>query len=227
MKIHCSVVDGLSDPLRAMINNGQMKKSISRVAELEDVDVEIFGGFCKFAYTGCYTPPTLPEPMQRAAVVTQSTNSSPRGDSRTTTVNGSSNITGPELRLKHSDGVRSVRIPPSPSNGTKRKSDCLDSQNTTPNDSSVAKQLCDRFPGLLSSLDYHETARFSERPDFLFHAKLYVFATRYLIESLRGMTVTSLHRDLLISGSSVRTVYKIHELLEFTYENTSKNEGAT
>lgn len=53
LSIHAAVLDGLSGPLNAMVNNG-MKESISRVAVLKDVEVEIFAAFCEFAYTGLY-----------------------------------------------------------------------------------------------------------------------------------------------------------------------------
>lgn len=52
MSIHAAALEGLSDPLNAMINNGTMKESMSKVAVFKDVDVEVYAAFCEFAYTG-------------------------------------------------------------------------------------------------------------------------------------------------------------------------------
>lgn len=46
-----------SDPLYTLINNGHMKESSTGIATLEDVEVETFIGFYKYAYTGAYVTP--------------------------------------------------------------------------------------------------------------------------------------------------------------------------
>lgn len=45
MTIHASIVQEKSDPLSAMIGNGLMKESTTGFAILDDVDVDVFGGF--------------------------------------------------------------------------------------------------------------------------------------------------------------------------------------
>ncbi|OJD27148.1 hypothetical protein ACJ73_01456 [Blastomyces percursus] len=55
MVIHDSIAQNLSEPLSALIHNGQMKESISGGGPLDDVDVDTFTGFCEFAYTGVYS----------------------------------------------------------------------------------------------------------------------------------------------------------------------------
>lgn len=54
MTIHVNVVTNLSAPLAALISNGVMKESTSKVAVLDDVEAETFKKFCSFAYTGGY-----------------------------------------------------------------------------------------------------------------------------------------------------------------------------
>lgn len=61
-------------------------------------------------------------------------------------------------------------------------------------------------------------------PDFLAHAKLYVFATRYLVDPLREQCVKSLHRDLCSLSLNKETTTYILDLLEYTYEQTSRQE---
>ncbi|PCG99267.1 Hypothetical protein PENO1_050410 [Penicillium occitanis (nom. inval.)] len=50
------------------------------------------------------------------------------------------------------------------------------------------KFLSQKFDGAL--------ARLSSQPDIIFHAKSYVFATKYLIEPLRQQSLATIHHDL-------------------------------
>ncbi|KAL2370290.1 hypothetical protein RJZ57_005272 [Blastomyces gilchristii] len=61
-------------------------------------------------------------------------------------------------------------------------------------------------------------------PNVLFHAKLYVFATKYLVDTLRAKCLKSLHRDLCVFSLDKNTTSQILELIEFTYEHTSRDE---
>jgi hypothetical protein len=55
ISIHADVVKNISAPLDTMINNGVMTESTTRVAILDDVEIEVFQKFCQFAYTEDYT----------------------------------------------------------------------------------------------------------------------------------------------------------------------------
>ncbi|GAT28936.1 similar to An16g08360 [Aspergillus luchuensis] len=81
-----------------------------------------------------------------------------------------------------------------------------------------------------------------ELPYLVFHAKLYVFATRYLIPALAQLCLRKLHRDLLYLGfaeSSIESedeeqhslnttkARKILDLLHYTYTKTTRLEPIT
>lgn len=67
-------------------------------------------------------------------------------------------------------------------------------------------------------------ALISSDPDLLAHAKTYVFATRYLVDSLRGQCLKSLHRDLCKFSLNSRSVSHILDLLQYTFEQTGRQE---
>lgn len=64
----------------------------------------------------------------------------------------------------------------------------------------------------------------SSNPDLLAHAKIYVFATRYLIDALREQSLKSLHRDLCTFQFASQNISRIIDLLEYTFENTARQE---
>lgn len=59
MSIHAGIVQAISDPLRALIDNGHLTESITGCVTLDDVEEETFIGFCEYAYTGAYVTPEL------------------------------------------------------------------------------------------------------------------------------------------------------------------------
>ncbi|KAK2793756.1 hypothetical protein FQN52_000708 [Onygenales sp. PD_12] len=69
-------------------------------------------------------------------------------------------------------------------------------------------------------------------PYILFHAKLYVFSTRYLIPTLAQLTLKKLHRDLLSFPLSSTTPQHLApasaaaliQLLHFTFTNTKRDD---
>jgi hypothetical protein len=61
-------------------------------------------------------------------------------------------------------------------------------------------------------------------PDLLAHAKLYVFATRYRINPLREQCLKSLHCDLCNFSLNGQSMAHILDLLEYTYEQTDRQE---
>lgn len=66
----------------------------------------------------------------------------------------------------------------------------------------------------------------SSNPNLLAHAKIYVFAERYLIDSLRDQCLKSLHRDLCNFSLNLQNIEQILDLLEYTYEQTSRQSSA-
>ncbi|KAL3448948.1 hypothetical protein BJX65DRAFT_52235 [Aspergillus insuetus] len=106
--------------------------------------------------------------------------------------------------------------------------------------------LWDEFTGIddpnLHSAEPPDPLPGSELPYLVFHAKLYVFATRYLIPDLAHLCLQKLHRDLLNLAFSdpdpedqyaeefVLTTTKarmVVDLLEYTYIKTTRLEPIT
>ncbi|EED21818.1 conserved hypothetical protein [Talaromyces stipitatus ATCC 10500] len=70
----------------------------------------------------------------------------------------------------------------------------------------------------------HEPASSSPDPNGLFHAKLYVFATKYLIEPLRKQCLIFIHRDLCSFSLKRESTPVILDLLDFTYAHSGRGE---
>lgn len=66
-------------------------------------------------------------------------------------------------------------------------------------------------------------------PDLTFHGELYVFANKYLVESLPTQRLKSLHCDLCEFPLNEHTIHHILDLFEYTYEayeETGRSEPA-
>ncbi|KAH8434259.1 uncharacterized protein LDX57_011897 [Aspergillus melleus] len=160
------------------MKNGQMKESCTGVADLEDVQPDIFVAFCEFAYHGTYNTPSLvDEPDDEKGQLLDICNSNPPCSLRTGGYYNSCARSSMEIcfgRLKY-------QTQPVPT---------------------------------------------THSPDLLFHAELYVFATKYLVEPLRQLCVSSLYRDLVAAREQKKPVRLILDLLAYTYAHTSTVEPA-
>ncbi|PGH04574.1 hypothetical protein GX51_03407 [Blastomyces parvus] len=181
LTIHAGAVRNLSKPLYALINNGQMQESTSRLAVLEDVEKDTFLAFCEFLYTGTYTTPKPTAPENNSA--------------------WDFKVVGPcyGLACKNTKGMKEG-VP---------CNNCLYDH--------LWRSFIMRDPA-------GEPASISAKPNLLFHAKLYVFATKYLAHSLRSKCLKSLHRDLCLFSLDNNTTSHILELIKFTYKHTSRDE---
>jgi hypothetical protein len=87
--------------------------------------------------------------------------------------------------------------------------------------SSPYEHLWERF----QSLEFlAKPASFSSDPDLLFHAKLYVFATIYRVEPLQQQCLKSIHRDLCNFSLKRDNIFRILNLLEFSYVQTKRDK---
>nr|KMM68936.1 hypothetical protein CPAG_05259 [Coccidioides posadasii RMSCC 3488] len=220
LTVHAGVLQNVSEPLWALTDNGQMKESTSRIAVLGDTDEDVFIGFCEHVYTGAYITPDL----EGTAVADQSF---------AIPVHVSSNqedpsIDGGAVSATAADPIDDFWGRPISSKKKKKPSKCwLEERELKPDAFDKADNIFSyegrwkkfralQYRGLASSI--------AVKPDLLFHAKLYVFATRYIIEPLQTQAVKSLHRDLCNFSLSKETASQILGLLEFTYQNTARYE---
>ncbi|EER45195.1 conserved hypothetical protein [Histoplasma capsulatum H143] len=59
LTIHAGVVQNISEPISALINNSQMIEFNSQVTVLEDMDENTSIGFCEYVYTDTYVTPDM------------------------------------------------------------------------------------------------------------------------------------------------------------------------
>ena len=60
-----------------------------------------------------------------------------------------------------------------------------------------------------------------KNPDLVFHAKLYVFATRFLATELRILALRNLYRDLTNCFLTEKTASVVMSLVLYVYNNTT------
>jgi hypothetical protein len=215
LTIHVGVVQNISEPLNALINNGRMKESTSGTAVLGDVDEDVFIGFCKYAYTGSYdTPDQIPDSSPRPESP-EPDNQSVRSAEEEPTAEAEPPLEPPELSIEP-EFLDTFW-------GRKRRETWSEEPEAPPPDDT--DYYYERLWMWFSGLEYTgPPASVSLDPDILFHAKLYVFATRYIVDGLRTQCLKSLHRDLCAFPLNKANVSQILALLEFTYNNTARKE---
>jgi hypothetical protein len=218
LTIHAAIVEDISDPLYALINNGCMKESNARVAILEDIEVETFVGFCEYAYTGAYKTPDFTwgqRPDRSNGAVKYSEEPAVGYTER-----HPESLPEPEQTPSHEPGPWDPFATREKKKKKKSKSYEPPPEDIVEPSSTIIyphEQLWERFRSLRFS---GKLASFSSNPDILFHAKLYVFATRFLIEPLRQQCLGSIHRDLCNFSLNRENTSLVLDLLDFTYTHT-------
>lgn len=203
LTIHAAVLKGLSDPLSAMINNGTMKESTSGVAVLKDVEVEIFTAFCEYAYSANFS-------STRAKYVNKKLRKEMTGDkSHTSSINAQTQVD--ESADESDDSAES------------------DGHNDPDKVEVYSRWELDM---VLDFVDFRcrtfkrssRWATRARRTEFVFTVRVYVFATRYLVEPLRQYCLDHLHDKLCDFDLTVENSHRILDLLEYTYLHTSNQE---
>ncbi|KAL1855086.1 hypothetical protein Plec18167_002070 [Paecilomyces lecythidis] len=230
LTIHSAILQNLSEPLYALINNGVMKESTARLATLNDVETDTFIAFCEYAYTGAYATPDRPSVETSA----DEPDKGPAND-QDTKVDVSLDILGyqayPETSIERNDSWGAIAYS-SKKKKLKGKKSCWNkpepSYEPEPEPESVQVNIIYPYERLWEEFRSRafqaNAALLSPNPDIIFHAKLCVFATKYLVEPLRQQCLRSLHRDLSNFSLNGDNVSIILDLLEFTYTNTGRYE---
>ena len=225
LTVHTEVLRRLSPPLYALASNGKMKESTEKQAILQDIDKETFLGFCEFAYRGAYTVPDRKKEDEGK----NPTDSNDSGEGQI-----ASEVHSP-LPLNIDDYYH---LKPQMSNHDIYLTD-LDmatsmcgvpiSEILEEFTYRLVPSIASHYKGLQNSFDNPRftgaaASSVSLRSDLLFHAKLYVFATGYLIDSLRIQCLKSLHRDLCNDIFMGISVPHILDLLQYAYEESGRGE---
>lgn len=220
LTIHAGLAHNLSAPLDALMNNCCMKEAVTRTAIIDDVEEETFIAFCEFGYKGNYATPCRKDKVDtHLDAENQLKDSNPQ---RETEPEPEPQDTGPESEAS-SYGWRTRAS----ERARKKKKSYYCSP---PPEIEYAKSIYVESPferrwSQLRHLKFvGDEATISSHPDLLAHAKIYVFATRYLVDPLRKQCLKSLHRDLCNFPLNGRTMTHILDLLEYTYEQTGRQE---
>lgn len=173
-----------------------MKESQTRIATLDDVDVETFVAFSEFAYTNDYKTPARKNDTRAAprSKVVKSTKIAKR--------NRHMNFRLQKFKQKWNGKYFASAT------GQKDFDDYL------------FESLWDSF----ESRTYPMVGTSIPTSNFLLHAKLYVFSTKYLAEPVRQQCLANLHKDLRFYVLSAKNAHLILDLLDYVYSNTGRNE---
>jgi hypothetical protein len=202
------------------MNNGHMVEAHDGLAVLDDVEADIFIGFCEFAYTGDYQSrmterePEIatddPAPIQREETHEATAPDWEEEPPQATEAEPIQEEYWGYARLeqkKKTQTTQTERIWNDFLNLTYEDPPCLvsDEQATLVNGDNASA------PKTTTSL--------------LYHAKIYVFAEKYLIDNLRMLCLRKLHANLRDFDLTLQTSGLILEVLEFTYAQTERKES--
>lgn len=186
-----------------MMNNSLMKESTTRAAVLEDVSVGTFTKFCEFAYTGTYSgTPTSFSKAKKKGPDDETTEFSKEQSINSKSVTES---TESKLDASQASSYKTMSLTEIPVAGPKE-----------------LLQLTVRLEDRFKSLQYSSKPILSTNMLIFSHARLYVFATKYLIEPLRQKCLSSIHQYLCVSFS--QNIRGVLFLLRYIYSITSRYE---
>jgi hypothetical protein len=251
--VHISLLRSLSEPLDKLMNNGRMRESTERVAVLEEVDVETFALFAEFCYTRNYRAPPKAKPIeavdgpngtdanQNSPKISLPTNycylcarafasTIPQG--RMSCPNCSTQIFAIRCvlcNLSHNvsryDFERRAPVCP-----TCREKAEVQTINLWKDNTAIWQRLKAREYGAMGmSHDELRAHLKSLKPEdepskkLVCHAKLYVFATIYMIQSLKDLCLHKLSRDLEAFDFRDDLAGEFAALFRYVYVNTSGN----
>ena len=206
MTVHTALVAEQSSALRALVS-GFMEEANIGTAVWEDVEEDTFAQFAQFVYTGDYPPPSCkttedpqvaaPEPIEFADEVVAL--QEPEQD-MSQNLNDWGELTPKERRAAKKRGTQSIKR--------------VAFHDLTYKASSSAKfvDMCRIRSNESSSEDYG--------PVFLGHARLYVFAEKWGVRSLKDLVLQKLHVTLREYKPYEARYGDVVELIRYAYENT-------
>lgn len=196
--LHAAAISRLSDPLNAMMN-GNLFESVEKRVELDDIDEEIWKRFCQFAYCGDYTPvgPGVFElPEQDTLLFNPESYESDLGVTLGKSWKKQSRIGFGE---KWDNSSKRIEL--------------WKAFRSIEFPSSKAQDLPPK----------NENHQESWQPVFLCHARLYVFADKWCIESLRIRCLHKLKGTLERFNVFPRGCDDICDLINYSYQNTQSS----
>ena len=228
--MHSEIVSAHSKPLDRMIN-GHMSEAQKGFAVLEDVDFETFNRFIQWSYVGYYSPASYQ--MDQEA---NSAHKSDEDEGRLTQLVTASEEDLPASAYNIVPEEPSWQSPSSSSRKiTKYKKGAHASYNVVPKRSSkdsLKTLFFDRQPTIRSNsipippIRANRDGRENYTEVFLSHARLFIFADKYDIQSLKTLAFENLHGTLSIFTLHRNRTNDIIELLRCVYESVHTTPGA-
>jgi hypothetical protein len=248
--VHSGAVTRHSEVLNALINGG-MAEAQTQSATLEDIEEEDFVRFCQFAYTGDYSTP--PFKVEEAVMgngdapdIGFGTSPRPRSTPRKCSPEPVHKVSGPDrgnppswtssTKVKKSYKQKNSKQFWADTPTSKWDSWGIDLFGETSHKPTSLwgafedKTFCKELPrqAFLDSCEPvsndDESQNFT--PVFLAHARLYVFADRYLIKPLRQLVLHKLQQTLVVFELYPERIGDILELVRYTYsDNNTSSDG--
>jgi hypothetical protein len=211
------------------MNNEHMREAQEGIATLEDVEEETFVGFCEFAYTGDYLSRMTerrPEIENNVTALVEEQEPRDRADVDWE-VPQAVDMAAFEVQAEEPPEIlddiwSSRRTDKKKKKGTPTtKADQLwfDFRNLEYEDKHphTSNEQAAVANGDLNSASPTTVS-------LLYHAKMYLFAEKYLIDTLRILSLRKFHASLRDFDLTLRTSEDILQLLEFAYRYTARQE---
>jgi hypothetical protein len=228
-RIYTNLVAKVSFVMDAMMNNGTMSESLSKIATLAEVEGQTFVLFCQWLYTGIYRLAAKP------ATLDQKRHATTRR--RYCTVCGESTLRAGSLCRDACNDEYNYGL-----KGQQRRvmycigcgEPCFGSQLTyhiclsctnkelrqpifTQREYCVEETSQEDFSAYLTNI----VPSLDHSNDLISHAKLYCFALQYMIEPLKQTCMHLLQRDMYCLILNADSVSAVVSLVDFTYDDTS------
>jgi hypothetical protein len=193
------------------MNNGHMEESISGTATLCDVEVDVFVAFCEFAYQRSYTAPSRDGQNQDKRNDTT-------GESGSGGKKSASKSTAADLRCENK--VVEYKW------GAPKKKKANDEYHDNGGHSKDQMPYGTKLKNAFRNLQLTKKVNACTGPGAVaLHAKVYEFATMYLIKSLRDISLGYLHSELCDFRLGTDHIQEIFDLVEHTYSHTERSEA--
>ena len=246
IQMHPSVVKAISQPLYALMTNGHLEESISRVAKLPEADPETFHLFTQWAYSRTYhsdlqihdsnTPQEWHEGLEaedpdsfkcRRCCKKYGDNSNHPFCSYGCKSGAISNGSFKEPFCTHCGCNFAPAKRFWTTDDQELCEDCIYKWDRWTGGTSCTIRFCKLTLGIPQDtsdrfLKLYDTLTPKSKPMLpLYHAKLHNFADMYLCDELKQFSLWRLHQDLATFVVSETTVKQIGELLLYVYQSTS------
>ena len=219
--VHPNIISGLSKPLAALMNNGQMKESLKRTAKLPETEPATFAMFLEYAYQGSYTIATPQGTLH--AVSNGATSWSHHCGYCGKDQPRQSPSKKCEYLFCQAARHRSIGLMFCPSCGEDRISCIRGPRCWTPANTPTARSL-----GFLRRT--YQTRRIqhpinpAEAEQLSPHAKLYLLADQYMVDGLKVACLNQLHKNLCFLKLDDHTIEEVVDLVRLVIAQAGEGD---